>query len=128
MEHALDLTQGTYPNLMHNPDRKARRIAYENYMDKYIEYKNTLASNLAHSIKANVFYMRARKHESSLAASLFDLNIPTDVFHNLINTFKKNLPVWHRYFEIRRKALGLRKLAYYDMWAPIAKKKSQGAL
>jgi oligoendopeptidase F len=119
----LDVTQGTISNLMHNPDRKARCIAYENYMDKYIEHKNTLASNLAHSIKANVFYMRARKHESTLSASLFDLNIPTDVFHNLINTFKKNLPVWHRYFEIRRKALGLRKLAYYDMWAPIGKKK-----
>ena len=118
-----DVTQGTFSNLMHSPDRKARRIAYENYMDKYIEHKNTLASNLAHSIKANVFYMRARKHESTLSASLFDLNIPTDVFHNLINTFKKNLPVWHRYFEIRRKALGLKKLAYYDMWAPIGKKK-----
>jgi oligoendopeptidase F len=119
----LDLTQGTISNLMHYPDRKARRAVYNNYMDKYIEHKNTLASNLAHSIKANVFYMRARKHDSSLAASLFDLNIPTDVFYNLIDTFKKNLPVWHRYFEIRRKALGLKKLAYYDMWAPIAKKK-----
>ena len=119
----VDLTQGTYHNILHNPDRKARRTAYENYSDKYIGYKNTLASNLAHSIKSNVFYMRARKHETTLSASLFDLNIPTDVFHSLINTFKKNLPVWHRYFEIRRKALGLRKLAYYDMWAPIAKKK-----
>jgi oligoendopeptidase F len=119
----LDLTQGTYHNILHNPDRKARRTAYENYMDKYIEHKNTLASNLTHSIKSNVFYMRARKHESTLSASLFDLNIPTDVFHNLINTFKKNLPVWHRYFEIRRKALGLKKLSYYDMWAPIARKK-----
>jgi oligoendopeptidase F len=120
---ALDLTQGTYHNFLHNPDRKARRTAYENYMDRYIEHKNTLTSNLAHSIKANVFYMRARKHESTLSASLFDLNIPADVFHNLIDTFKKNLPVWHRYFEIRRKALGLRKLSYYDMWAPIGKRK-----
>ena len=119
----LDLTQGTISSLLHNPDRKARRAAYNNYMDQYIEHKNTLASNLAHSIKANVFYMRARKHESTLAASLFDLNIPTDVFYNLIDTFKKNLPVWHRYFEIRRKALGLKKLAYYDMWAPITRKK-----
>jgi oligoendopeptidase F len=121
--NVIDLTQGTYHNLLHNPDRRVRRTAYENYMDKYIENKNTLATNLAHSIKANVFHMRARKHESSLAASLFDLNIPTDVFHNLIDTFKKNLPVWHRYFEIRRRALGLRKLAYYDMWAPITRKK-----
>ena len=119
----LEVTQGTISSLMHNPDRKARRTAYENHMDRYIEHKNTLASNLAHSIKANVFYMRARKHESSLAASLFDLNIPTDVFHNLIVTFRKNLPVWHRYFEIRRKALGLKKLRYYDIWAPITKKK-----
>jgi len=121
--NVLDLTQGSYHKLLHSPDRKARRAAYEAYMDKYIEHKNTLASNLAHSIKANIFYMRARRHESSLAASLFDLNIPTDVFHNLIDTFRKNLPIWHRYFEIRRKALGLRKLAYYDMWAPIVKRK-----
>jgi len=120
---SLDLTQGTYHNLLQNPDRKVRRAAYENYMDKYVEHKNTLASNLAHSIKTNVFYMQARKHENSLAASLFDLNIPTDVFYNLIDTFKKNLPVWHRYFAIRRKVLGLRKFAYYDMWAPITKKK-----
>jgi oligoendopeptidase F len=119
----IEVTQGTLSNLMHHPDRKVRRAAYESYMDRYIEHKNTLATNLTHSIKSNVFYMRARKHESSLAASLFDLNIPTDVFYNLIDTFKKNLPVWHRYFEIRRKALGLKKLAYYDMWAPITKKK-----
>jgi oligoendopeptidase F len=119
----LDLTQGTYYKILHDSDRKARRAAYQTYMDTYIEHKHTLASNLIHSIKSNVFYMRARKHESTLAAALFDLNIPTDVFHNLINTFKKNLPVWHRYFEIRRKALGLKKLSYYDMWAPITKKK-----
>ncbi len=119
----LDLAQGTIGSLLHNPERKVRRAAYENYMDKFMEHKNTLASNLAHSIKANVFHMYARKHESTLAASLFDLNIPTDVFHNLISTFKKNLPIWHRYFEIRRKVLGLKKLSYYDMWAPITKKK-----
>ena len=121
---SIDITQGNYDTqLMHLPDRKARKAAYQTYMDRYVEHKNTLATNLETSIKSNVFNMRARKHETTLSASLFNLNIPTDVFHNLINTFKKNLPVWHRYFAIRRKALGLKKLAYYDMWAPIAKKK-----
>ena len=120
----IDVTQGNYDaQLMNLSDRKARKAAYQTYMDKYLEHKNTLAANLETSIKANVFNMRARKHENTLSASLFNLNIPTDVFHNLIDTFKKNLPVWHRYFDIRRKALGLKKLAYYDMWAPIAKKK-----
>ena len=120
----IDITQGNYDTqLMHHPSRKVRKAAYNTYMDQYVAHKNTLAANLATSIKANVFYMRARKHESTLAASLFNLNIPTEVFHNLIDTFKKNLPVWHRYFELRRKALGVKKLAYYDMWAPITKKK-----
>ncbi|MEP6894718.1 MAG: oligoendopeptidase F [Chloroflexota bacterium] len=120
----IDVTQGNYDTqLLHLPDRKARRAAYNTYMDKYVEHKNTLTANLATSIKSNVFYMRVRKHENSLAASLFDLNVPTDVFYNLIETFKKNLPVWHRYFALRRKALGIKKLAYYDMWAPISKKK-----
>lgn len=119
----IDVSQGSYDTkLMSQPDRKARKAAYTVYMDQYLAHKNTLAANLTTSIKANVFYMRARKHESSLAASLFDLNIPTDVFYNLIDTFKKNLPVWHRYFELRRSALGVKKLAYYDMWAPISKR------
>lgn len=120
---AIEITQGNYDSqIMGLPSRKARRAAYNIYMDQYVSHKNTLAANLAASIKANVFYMRARRHESTLAASLFDLNIPTEVFHNLIDTFKKNLPVWHRYFDIRRRALGVKKLAYYDMWAPITKK------
>lgn len=120
---AIEITQGNYDSqIMGLPSRKARRAAYNIYMDQYVAHKNTLAANLAASIKANVFYTRARRHESTLAASLFDLNIPTEVFHNLIDTFKKNLPVWHRYFDIRRRALGVKKLAYYDMWAPITKK------
>ena len=31
----LDLAQGTIGSLLHNPERKVRRAAYENYMDKY---------------------------------------------------------------------------------------------
>ncbi len=123
-DKVIDVTQGNYDSkLMGLANRKARKTAYAVYMDQYLAHKNTLAANLSTSIKSNVFFMRARKHESTLAASLFGLNIPTEVFYNLIGTFKKNLPVWHRYFEIRRKALGVKKLAYYDMWAPISKKK-----
>lgn len=119
----LEVTQGSLLQILHEPDRPSRRSAWEHYMDRHVEFKNTLAANLNASIRANVFSMRARKHESSLAASLFDNNIPVDVFHNLVETFKKHLPVWHRYFELRRKALGQRDIAYYDMWATLAPRK-----
>jgi oligoendopeptidase F len=118
----LEVTQSSVHQILGTGDRRARQSAWNNYMDRHVEFKNTLASNLATSIKANVFQTRAHRHESSLAASLFDNNVPVEVFHNLINTFKQHLPVWHRYFEIRRKALRQTNIAYYDMWAPLISK------
>ncbi|MFC2026049.1 oligoendopeptidase F [Chloroflexota bacterium] len=119
----IDLTQGTIYKLLAMDDREARQTGWENYMDKYLAFKNTLTNNLSTSIKQNVFLKQVRHHDSTLGASLFEQNIPLPVFHNLIDTFRKNLPVWHRYFAIRKKALGLEKLQPYDMLAPLTGQK-----
>lgn len=116
------LTQSTFDAILNTSDRKARQTAFENYTDKYLEFKNTLGSNLAASIKQNVFNMKARKFNSSLEATLFNGNVPVEMFHNLLNIFKKNLPLWHKYWRIRRKALGVKVLHPYDIWAPLTKK------
>lgn len=115
----LTVTQGTLQKILAGEDREARRMAWENYNDTYLAFKNTLASNLATSIKQNVFLMHARRYDSTLEASLFPKNIPLTVFHNLIDVFRKHLPIWHRYWAIRRKALGVETLHPYDVWAPL---------
>ena len=119
----LELTQSTKNSLMHSPDRKARKTAWQNYNDKYLEYKNTLAGNLAASIKQNVFNMKARKFSSALEATLFNGDVPVEMFHNLLGIFQKRLPLWHKYWRIRRKALGVKTLHPYDVWAPLTTKK-----
>ena len=113
------VTQGTLGKILASPDREARRTAWEHYTDQYLAYKNTLAAALATSIKQNAFEMRVRGHASTLAASLFENNIPVEVFHNLVDVFRKNLPTWHRYWAVRRRALGLDELHPYDVWAPL---------
>jgi oligoendopeptidase F len=115
----VELTQSTFDAILSGSDRKARQTAWENYNDKYLEHKNTLASNLTASIKANVFNMKARKFDSSLEATLFNGDVPVEMFHNLLAIFKKNLPLWHKYWRIRRKALGVKTLHPYDVWAPL---------
>jgi oligoendopeptidase F len=114
------MSQSTYDGLIHNPDREVRRTAFESVTGEYLAHKNTLANNLVTSIKQNVFRMRARRHDSTLAAALFEDNVPVEVFHNLIDVFRRNLPTWHRYWTLKRKALGVDHLHYYDIWAPIA--------
>jgi oligoendopeptidase F len=118
----VDLTQSTLDAILNESDRPARQSAWENYNDKYLEFKNSLASNLTASIKQNVFNMRVRGFKSSLESTLFNGDVPVEMFHNLINIFKKNLPLWHKYWQIRRKALGVKTLHPYDVWAPLTTK------
>ena len=113
------VTQGTLDKILASPDREARRTAWEGYADTYLAHKNTLAANLLTSVKYNVFSMRARRHASTLEMALVEHNTPVEVFHNLIATFQKNLPTWHRYWRVRRKALGVDTLQPYDIWAPL---------
>lgn len=115
----LPLSQSTYDGLLNNPDRAVRRTAWERYTDQYLAHKNTLTSNLLTSVKQNVLQMRARRYISTLEMALFDNAIPVAVFHNLLETFRKHLPVWHRYWAVRRKALGVETLQPYDIWAPL---------
>ncbi len=121
----IELTQSTYNTILGSRDRSARRTAWKHYHDKYLEHKNTLASNLATSIKQNVFSMRARNFTSSLEATLFNGDVPVEMFYNLLDIFQKKLPLWHRYWKLRRKALGVKILHPYDVWAPLTTKKHQ---
>ncbi len=115
----IPVTQSTIDAILRDPDREVRRTGWESFMDTYLTFKNSLANMLVTSVKQDVFYMRARKHTSTLEASLFDDNIPLEVFHNLINVFKKNLPIWHRYWSLRRRTLNVDVLHPYDIWTPL---------
>lgn len=116
----VSVTQGNLDAIYTNPDRELRRTAYESYTDGHLALKNTLASNYIASVKRDIFLARARRFDTALEASLFTNNVPVEVFRNLVDTFRKNIPTWHRYWEIRRKGLGVDQLQPYDIWAPIA--------
>ena len=61
-----------------------------------------------------------RKYASSLDAALTPNYIPTAVFHAVVASFRRHLPVWHRYWAVRRQALGTDLLQPYDRKAPLS--------
>jgi oligoendopeptidase F len=117
----IPLAQGNINALLAHPDRAVRRSAWERYADAHLAVKNTLASCLAAGVQQNVFLARARGYGSALEAALAPHQIPVTVFHNLIETFRRNLPTWHRYWDLRRRALGFDKLHPADVKAPLSK-------
>ncbi len=120
----FEVTQGTITALVTHPDREVRRTAWEGYADAHLGVKNTVANALAAGVKQDVFLARARRYPSSLAAATEASDIPVEVFHNLIATFRAHLPTWRRYWRVRRKALGVSPLREYDARAPLTAAKA----
>jgi len=112
-----EVAQGTIGALLTSPDRDLRRSAFESYADAHIAMQHAMAANLAAGVKRDVFYSRARAYASSLEAALEPNHIPAAVFHHVIRAFRDNLGTWHRYWRVRRQALGLSALEPYDVQA-----------
>ncbi len=115
----VELTHATYSQFMISPKRNVRKAAFEKYYEGFASHENTYAACLAGSIHNDVFYARARKYNSCLEAALFPDNVPLAVYNNLIATTRLHLPTTYRYFEIRRRKMGLKDIHHYDTYVPI---------
>ena len=107
------------PTGIQSRDREHRRTAWESFCDGYLSVKDTLTSNYLTCVKQQIFDTRVRSYDSVLHNRLSPGAAPTQVFHNLIDTFKSNLSIWHRYWDVRRRLLGVEALRPYDQWAPL---------
>jgi len=114
-----EVAQGTIGALLADPEREVRRTAWEAYADGHRGVRSAMAACIATGVKQHVFLARARRYGSCLEAALAANHIPTEVFHNLIAAFRRHLPTWHRYWRLRRRALGHDRLHEYDVKAPL---------
>jgi oligoendopeptidase F len=115
----VELSQGRYLRFILSPDRNVRSSAFHKYHEAYKGQRNTIAATYSTHVKADIFYARSRKYNSSLEAALFKDNIPASVYENLITAVHDRLPLLHRYMEMRRHALGLPDLHMYDLHVPL---------
>lgn len=119
--HEHELTQGNLGAFLRSTDRDLRRSAYESYTDGYLGYRRTFAANLTGALRRDVFRARVRRYDTSLSAALEQDHIPAAVYHNLLDVFQRHLPTWHRYWDLRRRALGLSEVQPFDVWAPLTR-------
>ena len=115
----VELSNATFLQLLHAPQREVRRRAFEQYYEQFQAHENTLAATLNGSVQADIYYARARGYDSSLAAALFPDKVPQSVYDNLIETVRRRLPAVHRYYDLRRRKMRLKEIHHYDTYVPI---------
>ena len=111
------LTNGSYISLMERSDRTLRENAFRSFYGVYESYANTLAASYNAEVRKNLFFAKARKYHSALAAAMEPVEVPEAVYHSLVDTVRKNLDKMHRYMGLRKKVMGLSELHMYDIYA-----------
>jgi len=102
-------------------NREDRINIFNTFFGTINDYQRTFGTQLYGEIKKNVFYKNVRKYESCLESALDGNNIPTSVYHKLIENTNKNLETFHRYLRLRKRMLGVDELHYYDMYPSLVK-------
>ena len=102
-------------------NRADRKQVFDKFWGSYKAFENSLGASLAAQVKGDLFRAKARKYDSALQASLDGGNLPEAVYRSLIAETNRGLPVLHRYFELRRRMLGLPDMGYWDIYPPLVK-------
>jgi oligoendopeptidase F len=115
------LTQSSFSWFLVKRDPKLRKRAFHQFYAEFQDHQYTLAAALAYSVKSDIFRARARRYSSALEAALFPDDVPVSVYDGLITAVRANLKPLFRYFELRRRVLGLPELHHYDTYVPLVK-------
>ena len=113
------LTQSSFSSFLIKRDHALRKRAFHQFYEEFKDHQYTLASSLAYSVKADVFRARARRFPSALEASLFRDDVPMAVYDGLIAAVRAHLAPLFRYYDLRRRVLGLDELHHYDTYVPL---------
>ncbi len=116
---AQPLTDGTFGMYRESQDREIRRQSFEKVFGTYGSFGSTIASTYSASVKADIATAIARRYPDALAAVMQPLEIPRQVYDNLISVMHESLPILQDYLKLRKRALGLDELHMYDLYNSI---------
>ena len=104
-----------------SPDRETRRKAYEAELKVWKEHEIAFCYAL-NSIKGTSLSLEKRRNwESPIERSISTARISRKTLDALISTLENNLPMFRSYLKTKAKLLGIKKCAFFDLYAPVGK-------
>jgi pepF/M3 family oligoendopeptidase len=116
-----DLPIAQVRNMAYDEDRSVRRGAYDAELAAWKTVTVPLAASM-NGVKGetNTLAVR-RKWESALDLALFNNNIDRDTLDAMMNAARETFPDFRRYLGAKARALGIERLAWFDLYAPLGK-------
>lgn len=114
-----ELPMSAVRNLAYDPDRQVRRRAYEAELAAWERHALPLAAAL-NSIKGETNALgRRRRWPSALDRALSSNHIDRQTLDAMLLAAQESLPTFRCYLRAKARALGVERLAWYDIEAPV---------
>ena len=106
--------------LAHHSDRTLRKKAYKLELSAWESMKVPLSFAL-NGVKGFSVILNKRRHYSdTLERSIIQSRISRETLDSLLEAMETSLPDFRRYLKGKARLLGLKKLSFYDIFAPVA--------
>ncbi len=103
-----------------DPNVETRRAAFASFTEGLKKYKNTFAATFATEVKKNVVMAKLRGYESATHMLLHRQKVTPEMYSNVLDIIQQEVaPHMRRYARLRKRVLGLDKLLYPDIEAPL---------
>ena len=116
-----ELTRGQIMRFAQGSDPKMRAAAYQELYGVYGE-AGPILGQIYQTITRDWHNenISLRKFSNPLSVRNLSNDIPNEAVDALLETARKNTKIFQRYFNLKAKALGVKKLRRYDIYAPVA--------
>jgi len=116
-----EVNDHNYAELLESNDRVLRSNAMDSFNKGYHSLCNTIATNYINSVEGDWFVADVYKHKSTLDMAMFGENLPKQIYTNLLDNVNKNLKNVHKFYALKKKALGYKDFYFYDRLVSITK-------
>ena len=114
---SFNLYQSSYETAA---DTSVRRAAWASFCAGLAPYQHTMGGTFATEVAKNLVLAKARGHASAEGYLLHEHQVSFELYSNVLDIIQAELaPHMQRYARLRRRVLGLDKLLYCDVKAPL---------
>ncbi len=115
----VELNESNFSIYIRSKNREVRKSAFNRLYEVYSAHKNTFAKIFETQVEQKIQHAKLYKYPSSLEASLFKDAIDRKVYDNIIDTVHDHMDVAYKYFDLKKKVLGLKELHSYDIYCEL---------
>lgn len=118
-KHDIQIENSNFVKYQMNENREIRKEVFKNFYNKYNQFGNTIAQLYYSHVNNLTKIAKVKNYDSVRNMFLYKDDVKEEVYDALIESISNNLSHLQKYYDIKKRVLGLDEQHMYDVYMPI---------